>query len=526
MRTFFHTGILAILILGMIFPTVVVQAITDDFSIRTFVGEDTTPPTAPTGLTATPVASSQIDLTWLPSTDDYELMGYHVWRDNVQIATTTALVYSDTGLTASTTYSYFITAYDHFANESASSTPVSTTTLSVPVPPPSSSGNNYGFRLTPLDEIILSLEILPQKDSVIIRYVTNMHIQSVIKWGKTTSYELGSLAEQALVKRHETQIAGLTPGTLYYFVIEGKDKFGREGVLHEGTFTTLQPDDIFPPGNVTNLTAMREGDDVVLSWQLPQDPDLAYVRVVRNDRFYPSDIADGWVVYEGLANGFRDEGAVVGERQFYTVFSYDALGNISSGAVVAIRFGASGIPTIPGASTTPPGEPGMVNPAQNEIQLSFEDILFIQEGVTLRVEDGVVDIDGAKQLTIAVPYTLMPEHLKTILVVLGDSTDHERTFQFLLRVNKERTLYTSTLAPLGVSGKFPVSVSVFDFTTAQIGYAGGTLDAHITTLAHVPEQVSFVQYLWTIFTSYLIWFILLLITLTLLGWRLVRRREE
>ncbi len=516
------------LILGMVFPMVVAQAITDDFTVRTFVGIDTTPPTPPTGLTATPVAPSQIDLTWLPSIDDYELTGYHVWRDGVQIATTTALVYSDTGLTASTTYTYFITAYDHFANESASSTPVSTTTLSIPVPPPpSTSGSQYGFRLTPLDEIILSLEILPQKDSVIIRYVTNMYIQSVIKWGKTTSYELGSLAEQALVKRHETQIAGLTPGTTYYFVIEGKDKFGREGVLHEGTFTTLAPDDIFPPGNVTGLTATRSGDDVVLSWNLPQDPDLAYVRVVRNDRFYPSDIADGWVVYEGLASGFRDEGAAVGERQFYTVFSYDALGNISSGAVVAIRFGTPGVvsPITPGATTTPPGEPGMVNPAQNGIRLSFDDILFIQEGVTLRVEGGTVAIDGAKQLTIAIPYALMPEHLKTILVVLGDSTDPERTFQFLLRVDKERTVYTSTLAPLGVSGKFPVSVSVFDFTTAQIGYAGGVLDAHITTLSHAPEQMSFLEYLLHFFTSYLLWFILLLIILALLGWRLVRRQE-
>ncbi len=517
-----------VLVLGVMSPGTFVQAVTDDFTIRTFVGEDTTPPTVPTGLTATPVATSQIDLTWLPSTDDYELMGYHVWRDGVQIATTTALVYSDTGLTASTTYEYFITAYDHFANESASSTPVSTTTLSIPVPPPNTNDSQYGFRLTPLDEIIISLEILPQKDSVIIRYVTNMYIQSVIKWGKTTSYELGSLAEQALVKRHETQIVGLTPGTLYYFTIEGKDKFGREGTLHVGTFTTLPPEDIFPPGNVTGLMATRSGNDVVLSWKLPQDPDLAYVRVVRSDRFYPSDIADGWVVYEGLASGFRDEGAAVGERQFYTVFSYDTLGNISSGAVVAIRFGTPGTvpPVTPGSSTTPPGEPGIVNSTQNEIRLSFADILFIQDGNILRIERDSVAIDGAKQLTIAIPYELMPEHLKTILVVLGDSIHPERTFQFLLRVNAERTMYTSTLAPLGVSGKYPVSVSVFDFTTAQIGYAGGVLDAHITALAHVPEQVSFLQYLVHFFISYLMWFILLLIILGLLGWRLVRRREE
>ncbi len=502
-------------------------AITSDFSVRTLVGTDTTPPTVPTGLTATPLSTSQIDLTWLPSSDDFGLGGYHVWRNDVQIATTTALVYSDTGLTASTTYTYSITAYDILANESASSTPLSTTTLPIPVMSlPGTSGATYGYHLPPLDEIMLSIEILPQKDSVSIRYETNMHIQSVIKWGKTISYELGSLAEQALSKKHETHISGLTPGTQYQFTIEGKDGFGREGVLHIGTFTTLPPDDIFPPGNVTRLTAVRDGADVVLSWKLPEDPDLSFVRVVRSDKFYPSDIADGWVVYEGLASGFRDDGAVTGERQFYTVFSYDALGNISSGAVVVIRFGTPGVPTTPGASTTPPEEPGIVNPVRNEIRLSFDDIRFIQEGVVLHGEGGVVSIDGAKQLTIAIPYEIMPEHLKTILVVLGDSTNAERTFQFLLRVNKERTLYTSTLAPLGVSGKFPVSVSVFDFTTAQIGYAGGVLDAHIITLAQPPKQVSFIQYLLTISTPYLFWIILLLVILAILGWRLSRKREE
>ena len=528
MRTFFYTCALTILFVNTLILEGVAEAATNDFTVHTFVGEDITPPTVPTGLTATPVASSQIDLTWLSSADDILLTGYHVWRNNVQIATTTALVYSDIGLTASTTYTYYITAYDHFANESASSTLVSTTTLSIPVPPtPATPDNKYGFRLTPLDEIILSLEILPQKDSVIIRYVTNMHIQSVIKWGKTISYESGSLAEQALVTRHETQISGLTPGTMYHFIIEGKDKFWREGVLHEGVFTTLPPDDIFPPGNVTNLTATRSGDDVVLSWKLPPDPDLAYVRVVRSDQFYPSDIADGWVVYEGLLSGFRDKGAAVGKQQFYTVFSYDALGNISSGAVVAIRFGTSGIvPTTPEASTTPGGEPGIVNPTQNKIQLSFNDIRFIQEGAVLHGVNGVVDIDGAKQLTIAIPYERMPEHLKTILVVLGDSTNPERTFQFLLRVNNDRTLYTSILAPLGVNGRFPVSVSVFDFTTAQIGYVGGVLDAHIATLAHVPEQTSFLEYLMHLFTSYLIWFILLLIIIAILGWRVLRERNE
>ena len=74
-----------------------------DFSVRTPVGDDVSPPTTPTLLTATPIAPTQIDLTWSPSTDDFQLLGYTVSRDGQHIATTTLTSYSDTGLTASTT---------------------------------------------------------------------------------------------------------------------------------------------------------------------------------------------------------------------------------------------------------------------------------------------------------------------------------------------------------------------------------------------------------------------------------------
>lgn len=511
----------SLLILCLVVPMGPLFAITNDFRVRTLIGTDTIPPTVPTGLTATPVASSQIDLSWTPSTDDIELSGYHVWRDDILIATTTAPLYVDTGLTASTTYTYYVSAFDSFSNESATSTSVATTTFSIPVPPPPSvSGNKYGFRLTPLDKLIISLEIVPQKDSVIIRYETNMHIQSVIKWGKTSSYELGSLAEQAFNKTHETQIVGLRPGTLYYFTIEGDDRFGRGGTLYNGTFTTLALDDIFPPGNVTNLTAKRDRNDVLLSWNLPKDPDLSYIRVMRSDTFYPSDTADGWVVYEGLASSFRDKDIAVGAQQFYTVFSYDTHGNISSGAVTRIRFVTGGTT----ATTTP--LPGEIDPLKNAIALSFNSIQFIQEGIVLPITHGTVAIDGSKQLTIALPYTLVPEHLKTILVVLGDNTDPERTFQFLLRVDPGRTAYTSTLAPLGVSGLFPVTVSIFDYMTSQIGYASGVIDAHIEVFEPMQDDSTggFMQYLITMVTSYVFWFVLLIILIMFVGRRLIRKK--
>ncbi len=501
-----------------------VLAATDNFTVEQAIGFDTTPPTIPTGLTATPVATSQIDLAWVASTDDYALSGYQIFRDNVQIATTTATTYSDVGLIASTTYTYYLTAFDASSNFSASSTAVSTTTLATPPPTPSSptasSTSSYGS-IAPLR--LIRLEVIPAYDSVIIRYETNIHARSVIRWGRTISYELGSIAEGSWRKLHETKIVGLLPGTLYKFSIEGENSFGRKSVLTESTFVTLSQEDIFPPGNVRNLTAVESGNDIALSWINPEDEDFSYVRVVRSDSFYPSDTADGWVVYEGDGVGAIDIGmAKDGTRQYYTVFTYDAHGNISSGAVVSIRIGDDG------AGPTDPID--IIDESVNPIALKLGDILFIQEGVSLPISEGrTVTIDGSKQLTISLPYNLVPEHLKTILVTLGDSSNQNKEFAFLLRINKDKSAYTALLAPLGVSGTFPVRIAIFDYTTTQIGYTYGEIVSRIMYIEHTTSAPTLFEYIYRyiliLLQSYFFWFVVLLCIMTIAGWRLLRRQD-
>jgi chitodextrinase len=83
---------------------------------------DTQAPTAPTSLTATAISNSQIDLSWTASTDNVGVVGYDVYRGGVKIGTTASTTYSSTGLTAATTYSYSITAFDAAGNTSAPST--------------------------------------------------------------------------------------------------------------------------------------------------------------------------------------------------------------------------------------------------------------------------------------------------------------------------------------------------------------------------------------------------------------------
>lgn len=98
-------------------------------SATTPAAPDTTAPSVPSGLSATAVSSTQINLAWTASTDNVAVTGYHVRRGGTVIATLGAVTtFQNTGLTASTTYSYTVDAFDAASNTSAQSTAASATT--------------------------------------------------------------------------------------------------------------------------------------------------------------------------------------------------------------------------------------------------------------------------------------------------------------------------------------------------------------------------------------------------------------
>lgn len=96
---------------------------------------DVYPPTIPQGFFATPLSGSSVRLTWQPSTDDVQLVGYNIFRDDVKIASTASTTYIDTGLTGNSLYNYGLNAYDE-ANLSSAKTTLAVTTLSPTSPPP------------------------------------------------------------------------------------------------------------------------------------------------------------------------------------------------------------------------------------------------------------------------------------------------------------------------------------------------------------------------------------------------------
>ncbi|MGW4495900.1 glycoside hydrolase family 6 protein [Streptomyces sp. NPDC004376] len=91
-------------------------------------GGDTQAPTAPTGVTVSATTADSVSLTWHAATDNTGVTGYDVYRGGTKVGSATGTSYTDTGLSASTTYTYTVKAKDAAGNVSAASTAVSATT--------------------------------------------------------------------------------------------------------------------------------------------------------------------------------------------------------------------------------------------------------------------------------------------------------------------------------------------------------------------------------------------------------------
>ncbi len=98
-------------------------------------------PTTPLSFTATANGTTKIDLAWGASTDNVGVTGYELYRTGLvsplALLGPSTLTYQDTGLTASTTYTYTVLARDAANNPSATAGPQSATTDALPPPPPS-----------------------------------------------------------------------------------------------------------------------------------------------------------------------------------------------------------------------------------------------------------------------------------------------------------------------------------------------------------------------------------------------------
>jgi chitodextrinase len=96
---------------------------------------DTNAPSAPANLQGEAQSAKTIHLTWDAASDPQSgIAHYCVYRDGVQVGTSSSLSFTNTGLLSGTTYTYRVGAVNGEGLESAQSSPISVSTPVVPRP--------------------------------------------------------------------------------------------------------------------------------------------------------------------------------------------------------------------------------------------------------------------------------------------------------------------------------------------------------------------------------------------------------
>jgi hypothetical protein len=141
---------------------------------------DSSPPSVPTGLTATFVASTpQVNLAWNASTDNVAVTGYTIYRNGSVLTTVSGstLTYADTAITVSATYVYTVDAFDAAGNHSAQSASAAVNPGVYTAMPPKRllDTRNTGSKLGPggsMNLVIADTNGVPANASAVILNVT------------------------------------------------------------------------------------------------------------------------------------------------------------------------------------------------------------------------------------------------------------------------------------------------------------------------------------------------------------------
>lgn len=173
---------------------------------------DTTPPTAPSNLVQTGKTSVTTSFSWTASTDNVGVAGYIVYRNGTAVNTSliTGTAYTDTGLTADTTYTYYVVAKDAAGNVSPASATISIKT-DLPDTQAPTAPSNLAF--TDKTSSSVSLTWTASTDNVgVAGYIV---------------YRNGTAVNTSLITGTAYTDTGLAAGTTYTYYVIAKDAAGN-----------------------------------------------------------------------------------------------------------------------------------------------------------------------------------------------------------------------------------------------------------------------------------------------------------
>jgi titin len=282
-------------------------------NVVTYAG-DGSRPSAPNTLAATTTSSSRIDLTWVDNSTNED--GFAIERctgsdctDFAQIVTVGANVttYTDTGLQASTPYSYRVLAYNAAGDSDYSNTALATTeNESLPAAPTS-----LAATATSSSQINLS-------------WVDNSDNESGFKIERCSDSGCTSFAQIATVGANGTTYSntGLTASTTYSYRVRAYNGVGDSGYSNAASATTLSA----PPNAPSNLTATGASSSQI---------NLSWVDNSTNESGFKIERCQGascsnWTPIATLGANvktYSDSGLSASTTYSYRVLAYSAAGN-------------------------------------------------------------------------------------------------------------------------------------------------------------------------------------------------------
>ena len=206
------------------------------------------PPATPSGLTATGVATNQINLTWGDNSTNED--GFNIERStnggnytSIGIVAAGITNYSDTGLATGTTYFYRVQAFRSCWGNSSYSAPVTAATLVPPAP------------VTPV-----SLVAVPGNGKINLSWLASSGASSY-----NLKRSIASGSETNLVSTTGTTYSdnGVVNGTTYYYVVSAVNAGGEGNNSREASATPQA----FASAYWTNLvTSSPQSWDVNANW--------------------------------------------------------------------------------------------------------------------------------------------------------------------------------------------------------------------------------------------------------------------
>ncbi len=276
---------------------------------------DAVPPTAPSGLVATPVSATSISLTFTAGTDNVGVTGFKVFADGAgfPIATATATSITIGGFAPSTTHTFIIQAIDAAGNLSAPSNTASATTpadTSAPTTP-------SGLVATGSSQTTIDLSWAVSTDNV---GVTGYRV-----------FRDGGPTAIATVAGTAISDGGLAPGSTHSYRVAAIDAAGNQSALsNTATATTITP----PPPPPTDTVAPSVPTGLFASGTSPSTIFISWVASTDNIAVTGYKVfRDGGATEVGTVttgNSFSDSGLLTGSTHSYTVAAFDAAGNMSA----------------------------------------------------------------------------------------------------------------------------------------------------------------------------------------------------